>query len=408
MRSRTVDRASSGNESMAGRRLKASALLVAFAVGSCTIDLTTRPAPGLRGEPCCGGPPPPPPQEVEAVAQIVSRPSHPDGYITGERIIIVVESEEAASAEGLPRIKIAIGDYDRFADFQPAPEDDWLPERPSRRWRFEYTVAGDDLDQDGISLSATALMYRATFLVDGSPVSVVITAVVSGDVSSDHVRAQPGENLFSHRITRPREPRVCTDERELATNFSAFAAEWDGIPFRVDMVRNFPDSVTEADVRDVFDVVGLLAERLEDQLGYPVIEPGDLIPVPAGTPQGWDRRPPVTWQTCPLSRDGGQVHLYYRFSVFRPDDVDIFVFGSPPRCGAIAVNRLPERYEVEFDALITRAFFRLFGFQPRPENSDSEQGVAMSDRLYLARRPGLESVRWSDIDALRCIFPEGR
>ena len=311
------------------------------------------------------------------------------------------------SAEGLPRIRIAIGGYNRFADFQPAPADDWLPERPSRRWRFEYTVAGDDLDQDGISLSAAAVQCCASFLVDGSPVAVVIRAVVSGDVSGDHVWAQPSENLFSHRITRPREPRVCADERELATNFSAFAAEWDGSPFRVDMVRNFPNSVTKADVREVFDLVGLLAERLEDQLGYPVIEPGELIPVPAGAPQSWDRMHPVTWQTCPLSRDRGQIHLYYRYSVFRPDDVDIFVFASPPRCGAIAVNRFSERYKAEFDALIVRAFFWLFGFQPPREIPDSEEGVAMSDLLELAQRPGLESVRWSDIDALRCIFPEG-
>ena len=59
--------------------------------------------------------------------------------------------------------------------------------------------------------------------------------------------------------------------------------EWDGTPFRVDIVRNFPDFVTEADLQQLLDPIGRLADQIELQLGYPVLEMGDLIEVPAGS-----------------------------------------------------------------------------------------------------------------------------
>ena len=110
----------------------------------------------------------------------------------------------------------------RLADFRPAAEDDWLPDQPSRTWRFEYTVACDDLDLDGVSISKLALV-NALFLVDGRLVWVTLTAVVSRDPSGDRLQVEPGQNLFSHRITRPREARMCTEERELAADFSVLA-----------------------------------------------------------------------------------------------------------------------------------------------------------------------------------------
>ncbi len=343
------------------------------------------------------------------MAQIVSEPSDPGGYITGEKIIVIVETEKPLSVEGSPRLEIEIGDRDRLADFRPTAEDDWLPDQPSRRWRFEYTVAGDDLDLDGISISALALVDQASFLVEGLPVWVILTAIVSGDASGDHVQVEPGENLSSHRMTRPREPRICADERELAVNFSALAREWDGAAFRVDMVRNFPASVTEADAWQVLDLLGLLAEKIEGQLGYPILEKGGLIRVPARASPDWDVVRPETWATCPLLRDQGQILLYHRIGIVNASWVEAFAFDSVeavPRCGAIAVNLVDLRHWNR-DAEIARALFYFLGFQDPWAAVEREQGVRMSDPLFHAWRPGLESVLWSDIDALRCIFPEG-
>ena len=84
------------------------------------------------------------------------------------------------------------------------------------------------------------------------------------------------------------QPRACTNERRFAASFSDFVREWDGTPFRVDMIHNFPDVGTEADVVELLDAVGLLADKIEDQLGYRILEMGDVIPVPEGMRPGWN------------------------------------------------------------------------------------------------------------------------
>ena len=337
------------------------------------------------------------------MAQIRSEPSDPDGYVTGEKIIVIVDSEEPLSVLDSPWLKIEIGDYVRLAEFRPAPEDNWLPDRPSRRWRFEYTVAPDDLDLDGISISTTALT-KAFFLSDGVAVWVVV---------------RPEKRFPLHRVTRPPEPRVCTDERELATKLSAFAGEWDGTPFRVDMVRNFPDSRTEVAARDLFELLGQLAERIEDQLAYPIIEVGGLIEVPAGASPRWDRVHPDTWETCPLARDRGQIHVYHRNDPpdgsYQLDGVvwDTVSSGGEAfrRCGIVGFHLPSLLGPLYGDASFLNEFFHVLGvgganFFFLPEG---ERGVPMSRSLreYLPGS-GLESVTWSDIDALRCIFPQSR
>lgn len=180
------------------------AIAAAFAAGGCGLH---GPATPERGAPCCGGPPPTPPI-VEGVAEILSEPSDPDGYVTGEKIIVIFDSEKPLTVLDSPWLEIEIGHYARLAEFRPAPEDDWLPDRPSRRWRFEYAVARDDLDLDGISISTIALEEKGFFYWDGVAVWVYV---------------RPGKRFPHHRVTRPPEPRVCTDERELAMNFSALA-----------------------------------------------------------------------------------------------------------------------------------------------------------------------------------------
>ena len=77
----------------------------------------------------------------------------------------------------------------------------------------------------------------------------------------------------------PGEPRVCTDERQHARAFGAEADwgppvlidEWDGTPFRFYFDAGIPES-ERADAEHFFEVVERLSERIEDQLGYSVLE----------------------------------------------------------------------------------------------------------------------------------------
>jgi len=49
--------------------------------------------------------------------------------------------------------------------------------------------------------------------------------------------------------------------------------EWDGVPFRFDVIESgHPDA--DAYLRDSLVVVGEMADRIEEQLGYPVIKGG--------------------------------------------------------------------------------------------------------------------------------------
>ena len=192
-------------------------------------------------------------------------------------------------------------------------------------------------------------------------------------------------------------------------NFSALAREWDGAPFRVDIVRNFPDSVTEADVQGLFDPLGLLAQRIETRLGYSIIEKGGVIAVPAGASPDWDMVDPAAWWTCPLSRDRGQILLYHR-NVLVPREWWPPRLEGVPRCGAIAVYLPRLLHSADKDALIVHELFHVLGFSDSSFNFGdvpvSERGVPMSEALQYGFRPGVESVLWPDLDALRCIFPK--
>ena len=78
---------------------------------------------------------------------------------------------------------------------------------------------------------------------------------------------------------------TCPDKRSLALRHDAqfgvngIVPEWDGTPFRVDMVRNFPEFATDADLQQLLDPIGQLADKIEAQLGYRIVEMGGLIVV---------------------------------------------------------------------------------------------------------------------------------
>ena len=342
---------------------------------------------------------------------VVSVPGHTDGYIEGDTIRLVADFEERVSVAGSPRLAIAIGGTVRHAAFSPWVEDDFPPERPSFRQRFDYLVRAEDRDENGISVGADAFDFAEGVFLNTAGVEVEVEIYSVAPTRSDQV-VEPGSDLDSHLVVGTPPLRECTDERERAENHSSFVLEWEGTPFRVDQIRNFPDSVTEADLLELLLPVGLLADKIERQLGYRIVEMGELISVPHGTPPGWNEDIVEFSRKCPLPRDTGQIHGFYMNDA--PRSVPNAGAQAYPRCGAWAIlayrvgNGWPGR---RYDETVLHELFHVFGFVHADDYDFLERGdgVPMSEELTSSRpvsQPGADGVLWADIDLLRCIFPE--
>lgn len=386
-------------------------LLLAAACGTGTDGTPVAPptTPALAPEPA---PPPTPPPTVRAVLEIWSNPGEPGGYYPGERIVAVARFEERTTVVGSPQLRIEIGDHVRLAEFSPWIEDDFPPDRPSWLQRFEYRIADDDRDADGISVPEDAFDFTdGALLAAGVEIEVEVSAVLPQRSSSGSVA--PGEPVDAHPVLGTPEPRTCTDERERALNHSRFVMEWDGTPFRVDVIRNFPDFVTEADLAELLPPVGLLDEKIEQQLGYRIVKSGQVIPLPEGLPPGWNADIPDFARNCPLPRDPRQIHTIYMNDA--PSSAPTAGAQAYPRCGAWAIlayrvgNGWPG---LNYDETVLHELFHIFGFVHADDHDRLARGdgVPMSEQLT-SRRPvallGADGVLWSDIDYLRCIFPEG-
>ena len=92
-------------------------------------------------------------------------------------------------------------------------------------------------------------------------------------------------------------------------------SEWDGTPLRVDIIRNFPDFVTDDDLRRLLAPIGRLEDQIEARLGYRIVEMGDLIEVPDGAQPGWDQDFDFYWRNDGnndlLPRELGQILVFY-------------------------------------------------------------------------------------------------
>ena len=364
--------------------------------------------------------PPPEPPSVRAVAWVASVPSD-RGYFTGESIEVYLEFEQVIGVEGSPRLAIEIGEHVRLGDFSPFVEDDWPPERPSLLQRFRYQVGPDDTDPDGISIAADALDFTEGAFMNQAGVEIEVEIyAVSAERSSPNPAA-PGENLTAHRVIGPPTPRVCTNEPELAENFSPWVRGWDGTPFRVDVIRNFPDIVTEADLVRLLQPIALLDEKIERQLGYRIVEAGDVIPVPQGAPPGWDEDEQEYRRTCPVKANRDQILVFYM------DDTN---HASPesegqgnPTCGSfcflqpmttpwpcLECPEVPRTVNGHYvDAVTVHEIFHILGFVHFNDYDflARREGVPMSRALTWVERPDAEAALWADIDLLRCIFPQG-
>ncbi|MXX85278.1 MAG: hypothetical protein F4Y71_02345 [Acidobacteria bacterium] len=217
----------------------------------------------------------------------------------------------------------------------------------------------------------------------------------------------------------PPEPRVCTDERQRALNYSGnttiLPREWDGTPFRVDLFDHFPEAAGVDYPADQLDVVRDLADRIEEQIGYPIIEAGSVIPVPQNPPEGWNAPTRYAPPGCQQWREPGRIH-----GIHLTDLPDGHAGGgallASASCGVVSyyVGRglpPPGRSREWARSAIRHELFHLFGFKHRDDEFPAHVGITMSPELLNGDRTGADVgfmyATFEDVDALRCVFPEG-
>ena len=220
------------------------------------------------------------------------------------------------------------------------------------------------------------------------------------------------------------------DERHLALQYSKVVSEWEGNPFRVDMIRNFPSFVSDDDLWDLLRPVDRLADQIEEQLGYRIVETGNVIDTPAGAAPDWNANFNQYWQydsdNALLPREKGQLLVFY-MNDDNPVPWDAQGGGSPLNahicCGTISYNKRAmgdwwhgkdSACSGEFAAngrdgeSLVHELFHLFGF--RHPDDPPERGVPMCEgALHNPWKIGacIHSASPNDIDRLQRVFPKG-
>lgn len=349
-----------------------------------------------------------------AQVEFFGGPADPSqGYLDGETIRIDIRWDDYVVVEGWPRLLIEVGNEKRYAIFNRV-QDEWV--------RFRYLVRYDDHDPDGISIPEDALDLH-----EGAIVSLDGQVPVNTDLGFDAI-----ENAYTHEVRRTMpfpDVRDCSIERrEVRRHPAGFLLdEWDGTPFRVDIVRNFPSFVTDEDLLELLEPIDSLADDIEEQLGYRIVEKGGIVSVPPGMPTGWNRdyhrygEPPYV-----LRRRRGQLLAFYM-----DDDSSFWDHrGGAPNVaftstGTTSYNRRTmSKWWRDEDPCCTGQFgangrqgnvlvhevAHLLGFE-HPDVPFGTPGVRMAWGSLMA--PWLSGSRVhffaeKDIEVLRCIFPQRR
>ena len=206
-----------------------------------------------------------------------------------------------------------------------------------------------------------------------------------------------------HADTLPPPPGECTDERERAIAYGThrgseviLLGEWDGTPFRFYFDAAIPES-ERADAQHFFAVVERLSERIEDRIGYSILEVAGWI---SPEDRGFEIRDDV--EDCEGARPAGIVATVIP---------DTRASGrAVPHCAVMywANNDI----DTKLDGTMAHELFHLFGFkhslETHPHDHPPEVGVAMSARLTNQFLSSTDlGVTFEDLDALRCIFRKG-
>ncbi|MXW71406.1 MAG: fibronectin type III domain-containing protein [Acidobacteria bacterium] len=194
---------------------------------------------------------------------------------------------------------------------------------------------------------------------------------------------------------------ACKDEQDQARERNTSPVlidEWDGTPFPIYFDEAIPES-ERADAEHLFGVAERLADRIEDQIGYRIIELGGWLPVEKRTFEIRD----ADLRDCERVRPGEIIVTVI------PEDRPDLRAAARPYCAAFFWD--DNDLDATWDGVFSHELFHLFGFGHSLETHPQEAwqgGIPMSVRLTNARRfPRDLGVTFDDVDALRCIFPEG-
>ena len=317
--------------------------------------------------------------------------------------------------DGIPYFNLSVGEHIRPAVMTRATKDSMT---------FRYIVQRDDHDADGLGFADDAIE-----LVNGSS----IISPFTGQPVELTVEEWAIDNDDFHKVrhtTRSRRPASVqsSDGRQGCTRVGPPPVlEWDGTPIRVDIVDNFPSFVTHDDLYELLAPIGEAADAIEAQLGYRIIEMGDVIPVPAGARPGWntDIHRYAAADPSLLPRERNQVLVFYM-----DDDAEFWdhVGGAPavafPWNGTTSFNRrtMGDWWNDRDDCCIGRwspngrdgqvivhEVLHLLGFK-HPDSAD-RYGVLMAWGSTMAPWVSGSRVHYlarKDIEVLKCVFPPGQ
>ena len=220
-----------------------------------------------------------------------------------------------------------------------------------------------------------------------------------------------------------------TEERRSAERLSETVNEWDGTPFRVDFIRNFPSPVTDEDLRDQMAPIGQLAKQIEDQLGYPIVEMGEIIDVPESAAPGWNENFEYYWHndfdSKLLPRRPRQILVFY-MNDYNPISWGENAGGSPLSahvcCGTVSYNKrtmgawwrnedsdCSGRFAANgrYGHVVVHELFHILGF--RHPDDPPDRGISMDEcgSLYVPWEVGstIHQASKRDIEMLGRIFP---
>ncbi len=271
------------------------------------------------------------------------------------------------------------------------------------------TVSSAQLESgDGIACDATGWLGNGAgkwhlLISAGSPIQILnLFLSPTGQIVnlSDSPR-------HGRPYSLPGRPRKCTDERELAQGYAPVPREWDGTPVIIDVADNFPDYVSREEQQAyLLDPMARTADLIERQIGYRVIEAGEIIAVPTHIdPDG----PNLIQEISELRRPGHALIAYWGgyegLAAWVHRSLVIYGTDVAARWKNPDYASTPRNNE----AVIHEVFHALgFKHPPPSEGHDNPNGVhmfrgpldtpwAVGSRKYYPS--------WIDIDALRCIYP---
>ena len=175
--------------SIAANALALNGGTIRTTVGAIDVDLTHGPVTVERGNKVNGRNSTPP--GVREIA-FNSFPARGGTYELGETIEVRVEFDRAVTIGGEPQVALTIGTQTRHATLSA-----WS----TQSLHFEYTVQGEDRDEDGISIAANALLLNGATIksADGS---------TDADLTHGPVAAGRGSTVNGGDSTPPKVRRI--------------------------------------------------------------------------------------------------------------------------------------------------------------------------------------------------------